>query len=148
MSKFSNRIIKSKIKKIKKFLNKTEGGEPFAEMISDCYEMLMENRDTLLTKIDQQTKVRADEDFIEVLEAEGSTHRYTINPMTGRHTLKLAKGVSDQVKKDLIDIVELNMDTNIPLTVLRGKISWVNGWYKSTLSSENKRSGFEVDCNI
>ena len=78
--------------------------------------------------------------FLEVLEAEGSTHRLTINPVTGRITLKLAKCTPIVVLEITAFVKEIMMQDFEPICV-RGSIRWsesLNG-YRTTLQSESKK---------
>lgn len=133
---------KNDIKRIKKFLRKVDGGDIYADLLDECYADFLENRDSLIRKIEQQNKIRADQDFLEVIDAEGGTHRYTVNPCTGRHTLKIAKKSSNKVMNDLVEIVKSQLNNKeLPLTTLRGKISWDKQKckYSCILYSESKK---------
>ena len=141
-NKFSNNQFKKDIKKIKKFLKKVEGSEGVVEMLESCRDTVLENRKTLLQLLEQKNKTRTENDFLEIIEAEGGTHRYTINPCTGRHTLKIAKKATRVVQDELISLVSGQLNRkDLPLVTLRGKITWEH-WkesYDCVLYSESKK---------
>lgn len=90
---------------------------------------------------------------LEIKNAEGSTHRLTINPTTGRVTLKVAQKASEAVREDLKEFVKEFIEQALgdiaPVTV-RGKISFdrKGSQYTSTLYSESKKFRYSFKYKV
>ena len=81
------------------------------------------------------------ERFLEIEKAEGSTHRLTVAPQTGRMTLKISEGASNIIKKELIAFSNdyIRNDESLAPVTYRGKVTFHNGKYCCYLSSESKK---------
>ncbi|MFA7287463.1 MAG: hypothetical protein WC055_01140 [Melioribacteraceae bacterium] len=81
------------------------------------------------------------ERFLEILYVDSASSKITINPATGRVTLKISDRIkSDKVIKDYHKLTDMVMvDDTLPAITMRGKIKYDENKYRICLSSESKK---------
>jgi len=94
--------------------------------------------------------VSTNERFLEIEKAEGSTHRLTVALWAGRITLKISKGASAVVARELVAFVNeyIRNDESLAPVTYRGKITFHNGKYCCYLSSESKKFSKKYEYTI
>ena len=78
---------------------------------------------------------------LEIVDAEGSTHKFTINPVDGRMTLKIPKKSSDMVREDLrMFAYHIASFTTFKPATMRGRMSFnkTTRKYRCTLYNGSK----------
>jgi hypothetical protein len=143
--------LKSRLSKVRAKIRK---GNPEESIL--LLNLLQQDIEDKLLTLNQLTETRnkkavpTNKRFLEVEKAEGSTHRLTIAPQTGRITLKISEGASDIVVRELINFVDKcirNDDSLAPVTY-RGKVTFYNGKYSCYLSSESKKFSKKYEYEI
>lgn len=119
------RNVKSGFAKIRQQIKKGKVDtniELLNELQSDFEQKIINLHKTIETKGKENCNIV--DRYLEVVEAQGSTSRLTINTQTGRFTLKIPSKSSDAVRKELIEFVDniKNNDYTLPPRTLRGKI--------------------------
>lgn len=130
--------------KLKKMVKKDYNKDLVIQQI-DLISMLVE--DDLGSYIDliefkNKSKCEVSERFIEIVDAESSNSRITVNSVSGRITLKVSDKASEVVKEELTDFAKFLLDQDFPPVTLRGKVTFNQSsqcyeWYGV---SENKRT--------
>lgn len=78
--------------------------------------------------------------YIDIESHDRSATRITINPCTGRITLKISIRSSPKVKADCLKICHIiRADTTLEPMTLRGKVHFKNNKYYICMQSDSKR---------
>ena len=84
------------------------------------------------------------ERFLEILKVDSSHSKLTVNPNTGRVTLKSSVKASDVVFKNHVRLATKLLTEELPLVTFRGKIGFYNGIYECLLQSESKKFSHQI----
>lgn len=131
MSKSKYTTIASKIKQA----FKTQDREALTEAL-----MLMQNQFIsyqAAIEVRNKKALPLDQRNIEVLDVESSTSKLTVNPCTGRVTLKVSSKCSPKVKSDLTSLTMFVSQQELPAVTMRGRIEFKDGLYQVKMLSES-----------
>jgi hypothetical protein len=144
----------SKQKKLFALLKKELGKgnlEGSRSILKELEVSCMDYNDTLLSIIGggKKAPVPPEERFIEYIEGNSHT-KLTVNPRTGRMTLKVARSIkSNTVRGNLSDFVELlRLKDDLPPITLRGKVDYYNGTYYWLGLSESKITKYSFKMEV
>lgn len=112
--------------------------DEFNEMFKQKTKMYL----TIMEEKNNRECCSVEDRFIEVVETASSSSKLTINPVTGRITLKISNKSSDTVKKELREFINNKVVglKDLPNVALRGRIKWdkINLCYVWQGESESK----------
>lgn len=134
------RNMSSRFAKVRSNIRKGRGDEAI-DLLNALQEDIISHMDAHLRVIEEANKKPCpmEDRFLQVVPAEGSTHRFTVNAHTGRFTLKLNNIATEIVRSELILFAKKCMKEEFPAVTMRGKIRWLFGAYRCHMENPSGR---------
>lgn len=134
--------MKRPLSEIKKKISKMGCSENIIDFISSqilIRDERIESQSKAL-EIANREPIEVSKRVLEVLCVKSSRSKITINPCTGRVTLKISHNAGPKAVSDMKNIAEIiKNDDSLPPVTMRGKISFINNKYIVNIMSESKR---------
>ena len=130
-----------KVSVIKRKMNKLNASDDIIEYI----ENIVKERDekilqlTRAIEIGNKKSLPVEERYLEIKTVDSSSSKMTINPCTGRVTLKFSDKASDTVKQELIEFTAKIIEKKFEPATMRGKFRFSEGKYKIVLQSNSRK---------
>lgn len=134
------RNINSRLNRIKKYIRKGRGEEA-VELLSEFQEDLLTKQENWKKELADKHSIPVEERYLEILDSGNSSNKLTINPATGRVTLKFSSKASRTVKEELTEFTKEIMKKEFPRqNTFRGKFYFKNGYYHIQMCCGSKVS--------
>jgi len=125
-----------------------EGKASLVEMLRKEFNAMADHITTLQLTIERMNRrcVPLEERYVEAVNAEGTTNKLTVNPVSGRITLKLGRGCRGTAAFHLIALANKVKDLEFDPMTVRGRIQWHESdkFYSCNLISDSKKMSYRL----
>jgi hypothetical protein len=133
----------NRISRLRKKLNGNMSTQDYDQTLTELEGILL----TMLDQLEDAAEVKRlcvpiSQRYLCVVTDVTTTNKLTINPNTGRVTLKIAALTTDDNARELVRFAgEAMKEPNLPPVTIRGRIKWriADGSPTCLLTSENKK---------